>query len=104
MDSYDVKIEDLPESYRDIAELIGFDNAMKLVELAGGTNLYIPKYDSCVLEAKSRRIYEEWRESKLENPYPALAKKYNYSDTHIRRIVREKHLECMPRREQLELF
>jgi Mor family transcriptional regulator len=77
---------------------------MKLVELAGGTNLYIPKYDSCVLEAKSRRIYDEWRASKEENPYITLAKKYNYSETHVRRIVREKHMERMPKRQQLELF
>ena len=104
MESYDVKMEDLPEFFQDIASIIGLDNAMKLVELAGGTSLYIPKYDSCILAAKSRRIYDEWKASTSGNPYAELAQKYNYSETHVRRIIREMHSARMPRREQLEMF
>lgn len=104
MDPHDVKMEDLPESYRDIAELIGLDNALKLVERCGGLALYIPKAESCLLAAKCRQIYDEWRESTSGNVYAELAKKHNYTETHVRRIIRDMSLERSPRRKQMELF
>lgn len=104
MEPYDVKMEDMPESFRDIAELIGLENAMALVRLCGGQNIYVPKYDSCVTEAKARLIYEEWKNSTSGSPYADLAKKYNYSENWVRQIIREKHMERMPRAKQLELF
>lgn len=101
---YDVTIDDLPESYRDIAELIGLENAMKLVDRCGGMTMYVPKSDTCVLQAKCRAIYDEWRDSTSGSIYADLARKHNYTETHIRRIIRDMSMAKMPRREQLELF
>lgn len=104
MTTYDVKLEDLPESYRDIAEMIGIDSALKLVDVLGGMSLYIPKRESCELEAKCRMIYEDWRSAKSETVYRDLAQKYGYTEMHVRRIIREKHLIENPRFVQQELF
>ena len=102
--AYDIQAEDLPESFQDVADLIGLDKALALVDLCGGMNLYIPKKDSCELAAKCRKIYEEYKASTSGTVYADLAKKYNYAENHIRRIIREVHLERMPKQEQLELF
>lgn len=102
--AYDVKIEDLPESYRDIAEVIGLAPALKLVDMLGGMSLYIPKRDSCELEAKCRMIYEEWRASKSESIYKELSQRFGYSEVHVRRIIRERHMADNPRLVQQELF
>ena len=102
--AYDIQAEDLPETFQDIAELIGLENALALVDLCGGMSLYIPKKDSCELAAKSRKIYEDYKNSASGTVYADLAKKYNYAENHIRRIVRTMHLERIKKSEQLELF
>lgn len=102
--TYDVKIEDLPESFRDIAEMIGLASALKLVDMLGGMSLYIPKRESCELEAKCRMIYDDWRCAKSDTVYRDLAQKYAYTEIHIRRIIRERHMAENPQFVQQELF
>lgn len=86
---YEIKIDDLPETFRDVADLIGLDNALALVDMCGGMNLYVPKKDSCELAAKFRRIYEEYKASKSGTVYVDIAKKYNYSESYVRDIIRK---------------
>lgn len=96
-----VNISDLPESYRDIAEIIGFEAAMKLVEHCGGQNLYIPKKDSCELLARRRYIYAQWQEGV---DCLSLAKRFNYTDSHVRQIVREERAKEFQERTRQEEF
>lgn len=39
----ELTLEDIPKTHKDIAEYIGIDAFKKLVELLGGSSLYIPK-------------------------------------------------------------
>lgn len=104
MGDYDIKMEDLPVNFRDIAEAIGLENALILVRMCGGQSTYIPKMDACERAAKARRIYDEFKASKSSLIFSELAARYNYTESHIRRIIQEFTLARIPRREQLELF
>lgn len=100
----DITLEDLPESYRDIAEVIGLSAAMKLVRHCGGQSPYIPKLDSCQRAAKYRQIYEEYRKSKSSYVYIELSRKYDLSESHVRAIVRAEHSRRYPSPKQSSLF
>ena len=59
-----IVLEDLPESQREIAELIGLDNYIKLTKKYGGiNNFYIRKYSEIVKEARNREIRRKYNES-----------------------------------------
>lgn len=90
-----IVLEDLPESQREIAELIGLDNYIKLTKKYGGiNNFYIRKYSEIVKEARNREIRRKY------NGYNAkmLAAQYNLSEQTIYAICRR------DRDEQLRLF
>ncbi|MGL5714835.1 MAG: Mor transcription activator family protein [Paraclostridium sp.] len=75
-------LEDIPNSHKDIAEYIGIDSFKKLVELVGGSSLYIPKESSLTRPIRNRIIRE-----RFNGDYRSLAKKYNITETQIRNIV-----------------
>jgi len=100
----DITLEDLPESYRDIAEVIGLPAAMALVRHCGGQSPYIPKLDSCQRAAKYRQIYEEYKKSSSSYVYSELSRKYDLSESHVRAIVRAEHSRRYPRPAQTSLF
>lgn len=78
----ELTIEDIPETHKDIANYIGIDAFKKLVELLGGSSLYIPKEDTLIRPIRNRIIKE-----RFNGDYKALAKKYNISESQIRYIL-----------------
>jgi Mor family transcriptional regulator len=77
-----LKIKDLPDSYKDVAEEIGIDSFKKLVKLLGGNSLYIPKEVSLTRPIRNRTIKEAF-----DGDYKALARRYNISQSQIRNIL-----------------
>lgn len=108
MTEYKIQLEDLPESIRDIAEAIGLGNTLTLVRLCGGQSPYIPKMETCEQAARYRVIHEEFKNSRSGRVYAELAKKYNYSESYIRdlirKIERDKSLGGKDYLEQTEMF
>lgn len=100
----EITLDDLPETFRDIAEVIGLDAAMALVRHCGGQSPYIPKMDSCQRSAKYRQIYEEYKQSKSSCVYAELSRKYDLSESHVRAIVRTEHSRRYPSPVQSSLF
>ena len=49
---------DVPDSVKDVVEVIGMDAFKSLVKFAGGSNLYIPNESSLVKGARNRMIRE----------------------------------------------
>lgn len=97
-----IKQADLPESFQDIVETIGLEATLKLVDLCGGQSLYVPKKESCELQARKRTIYEEWVSGKSTSLQ--LARKYNYTESHVRTIIREERSKRFSTPPQLEFF
>ena len=80
-----IRIEDLPESQKEIAELIGIDNYIKLTKKYGGiNNFYIHKYSEIVREARNREIRSKFTGYNAK----MLAVLYNLSEQTILAICR----------------
>lgn len=93
----ELTLEDIPKTHKDIAEYIGIDAFKKLVELLGGSSLYIPKEASLTRPIRNRVIRE-----KFNGDYRVLARKYDISEAQVRNIVGEMNYR-MPGK-QLEII
>lgn len=82
----DIRLEDLTETQKEIAELIGIDNYIKLSKRFGGDNgLYIQKYSEITKTARNREIRKKYNGYNI----PMLANMYNLSERQIRTIVND---------------
>lgn len=80
----DITLEDLSDEQREVAELIGLNKYLEMVELLGGETLYIPKSD-CLLRTVRNRLIKE--ERKAGKSYRFLAKKYHLTKNTIINIL-----------------
>ena len=81
----ELKMEDIAdEQQKALAELIGIENYKKLVEVYGGSSIYVYKRDSFLRTVRDKKIKAEFK-----GDYRELARKYNLSEVAIRNIVGE---------------
>jgi Mor family transcriptional regulator len=73
------------ELFDEIKELIGNDNANRIVKYFAGSNIYIPK--SVVTKERHRSMRTEF---KAGANYMELANKFGYTENYVRRIVHRK--------------
>ncbi len=78
-----IRMADIPEEYRDIAEAIGMEAFIQLTLLCGGQNLYIPKRESLERGARDRDIRARFDGGN----YRALASQFRLSERQIRKII-----------------
>jgi Mor family transcriptional regulator len=78
-----MSIDDLPESYRVVARVIGIDGAIKLSKELGGLSFYFPKIGALIQKRRDEEIRKEFNGAN----YIELAMKYSLSEIWIRRIV-----------------
>ena len=100
----DIKPDDLPEECRQIAELIGFDALLKLIQARGGEHVYFPKLESVASAARNRAIRDEFN----GRNYRYLAKKHGLTVRWVRVIVSNRKSKTNEQRSaiqsQLSLF
>lgn len=92
IDQYDIRIEDLPDGYRPVAEAIGLDAALTLVAAMGGEAVYVPKADKVCRPARNRAIRREFTGAN----YSELARRHNLTVVMIRQITGEKDPGARP--------
>lgn len=80
----DVTFEDLGTDQREVAELIGIENYLKIVDIFGGGAIYIPKPDGVLRSARNRKIIEDYKDG--EN-CKLIAKKYNLTKSAVINIL-----------------
>ena len=73
---------DIPDSIKDIVDVIGMDAFKDLVKLAGGSNLYIPNESNLIKPIRNRKIKEEFKGS-----YKDISVKYGISEVQVRNII-----------------
>ena len=79
----DIRLDDLTGNQKEIAELIGLDNYIKLSKHYGGdSSLYIQKYTEIIKNARNREIRNKYNGYNIRQ----LARTYNLSEQHIRLI------------------
>lgn len=76
--------KDVPESVKDVVDVIGIDAFKDLVKLAGGSLLYIPNESNLVKPIRNRRIKEEFKGS-----YKDISMKYGISEIQVRNIIKK---------------
>ena len=83
----ELKMEDIADGQQKaLAELIGIENYKKLVEVYGGSSIYVYKRDSFLRTLRDKKIKEEFKGN-----YKELAQKYNLTEMAIRNIVGEQN-------------
>lgn len=98
----EIRLEDLTEEQRIMAQCIGLEAYGKLVERYGGQAIYIPKSDSIVRSLRDDHIRKDFNGFN----YKFLCSKYNLSERTIRAITAEKNNEMKnsPLEGQLTFF
>lgn len=99
----EVSIDDLKKEQQEVAEIIGFDNYMLLMEYYAGTSLYIPKLSEIERSKRNEEIRKDYEKGKTMK---YLAIRYNLTEMQIRNIVIDlyKSKKNAPVEGQLSLF
>ena len=75
-------VNDVPDSIKDVVDVIGIDAFKALVKLAGGSLLYIPNESNLVKPIRNRMIRDEFKGS-----YRDISMKYGISEVQVRNII-----------------
>ena len=81
-------VNDVPDSIKDVVDVIGIDAFKGLVKLAGGSLLYIPNESNLVKPIRNRRIREEFKGS-----YRDISMKYGISEVQVRNIINKEWID-----------
>ncbi len=85
----DMRMEDIKNStVAELAEIVGIEAAMKIVEVYSGSVIYLPKMESVLATVRDRHIREEFDGTNGHK----LAIRYNVSDSWVLRVVNEKQV------------
>ena len=79
---------DVPDSIKDVVDVIGIDAFKDLVKLAGGSLLYIPNESNLVKPIRNRRIRDEFKGS-----YRDISMKYGISEVQVRNIINKEWID-----------
>lgn len=87
MEEFNITMKDLSDKQREIAEVIGIDNYIKLSKRFGGEDsIYIQKYSELIKGVRNKEICDKFTGKNI----PQLAKEYNLSERYIRKICHNK--------------
>lgn len=93
-----IRLSDLQGDQRELAELIGIDNYIKVVQKYGGTSIYIAKTDKLLNVQRDLAIIKEFN----GRNYRYLACKYRLSERTVRDIIAREYSKDIPT--QISLF
>ena len=79
---------DVPDSIKDVVDVIGIDAFKDLVKLAGGSLLYIPNESNLVKPIRNRKIRDEFKGS-----YRDISMKYGISEVQVRNIINKEWID-----------
>lgn len=85
MEKLNINLCDLQGEQKELARIIGMESYSKLIEVYGGTTIYIAKADRLINVKRNREIFKKY------NGFNAaqLAKEYRLSDRTVRDIISE---------------
>lgn len=78
-----IQPDDLNEEQQHLAELIGLDNFAKLVQVFGGTNIYIPKAEAFGRTMRNEKIRQEYNGRNIKS----LAVKYGLTERQVYKLI-----------------
>ncbi|MCI5655917.1 MAG: Mor transcription activator family protein [Candidatus Pseudoruminococcus sp.] len=88
MDKLIISLEDLSDRQREIAEIVGIENYIKLSKRFGGEDsIYIQKYSEIIKVVRNNEIRTKYNDG---HNISELAKKYNLSERYVRKLCHTK--------------
>lgn len=84
----DTSIEDIPDRYAEIVEIIGIDKFVEMAEYARGDKIYFPKTENILAPARNRRIKKEYNGYNTKE----LAERYNLTTIQVGNILKDEPL------------
>lgn len=78
-----VRPQDLPEVYQEMAEVIGVEATVQLARTFSGSSVYFPKLERALLTLRNEVIRREFDGANVKQ----LARRWNLSARHLRHIV-----------------
>lgn len=82
----ELKLEDLQEQHQEIAEVIGIEGMLKLVEAFGGNAIYFPQKKELLRQKTYRAIYREYDGTNIRE----LATRYGVSERTVYNLVQDR--------------
>lgn len=80
----------VPEELKELADTLGVDALCKFTQHYGGATIYVPKFDHVVRNIRDDLIKKEFNGFN----YKELAKKYNLSESWIRKMCKKENEKC----------
>lgn len=80
-------IKRLPGDLKEVAELIGLEHTLLLIDRYGGTYINIPKCDALIQQIRNKKIRELYDSGKYD--VRQLAWRFRLTDRQIKRILSE---------------
>lgn len=90
-----LRIEDLQEQHKGIAEAVGIDGLISLTDVFGGSSIYIPQKRELVKNKIYGMILEEYDGTNIKE----LAVRYGVCESTVYNIVRDKIVKGSARRQ-----
>lgn len=81
-----LSMDELPETHRKLAEVIGIEATLELCATWGGEKPYIPSTKKLRVQARNNMIRREYCKG---TPAPRLAKKYDLTERMVQHIVKD---------------
>lgn len=81
-----VQCVECSEDFKEILEYIGLENASILINLFGGSHVYIPTIDTIKKEYRNGLIYQDYLKG---TKFKHIATKYRLSENRVRAIIKE---------------
>lgn len=78
-------MEDIPERYRDVAEIMGVETYARVSDYARGDEIYFPKPETLLIPARNRRIHKEYNGYNQKE----LAEKYDITVQQVSNILKD---------------
>lgn len=80
----ELKVEDLKELHREIAEAVGMDGIIKLSDCFGGSSIYIPQRKELLKNLIGEKIRTEYDGTNIKK----LSQKYDVSESFVYSVLR----------------
>ena len=82
-----IQIDDFTGDMQDIAEQVGVENALKIVELFGGLEVHFPVLKSVTRKARERVVCKEYCEQHYS--FNEIARRHGLSVVWVRKIIKD---------------
>lgn len=79
----DLKLEDIPDKFHILIDIIGIDKFIEILKVYGGDSLYIPTYKSIIKIKRNEEIKTKFNGFNIRE----IAREYDISISHIKRIL-----------------